>query len=101
MPNGGSVNQMESSDLTTISFGELSGNPTPFSLPYAPCNKARLASAARAYVWMSERLGTYFLPYRCVQPLCQFCACSPAAEVLARFLGWGAAHWSAFSGRRL
>ena len=28
MPNGGSVNQTESSDFTTTSFGELSGFPS-------------------------------------------------------------------------
>src|SRR5688572_33508170 len=28
MPNGGSVNQIVSSDLTTMSFGELSGLPS-------------------------------------------------------------------------
>src|SRR5262249_45939105 len=31
MPNGGSVNQIESSDLTTMSFGELSGLPSNLS----------------------------------------------------------------------
>src|SRR5215469_11277364 len=32
MPNGGSVNQIESSDLTTMSFGELSGLPSNLSM---------------------------------------------------------------------
>src|SRR5580704_575710 len=32
MPNGGSVNQIESSDLTTMSFGELSGLPSNLSI---------------------------------------------------------------------
>ena len=32
MPNGGSVNQTESSDLTTTSFGELSGLPSNLSI---------------------------------------------------------------------
>src|SRR5438105_8875365 len=31
MPKGGSVNQIESSDFTTMSFGELSGLPSNFS----------------------------------------------------------------------
>src|SRR5213075_3076267 len=31
MPNGGSVNQTESSDFTTMSFGELSGLPLNLS----------------------------------------------------------------------
>src|SRR6185295_14117837 len=31
MPNGGSVNQIESSDFTTTSFGELSGLPLNLS----------------------------------------------------------------------
>src|SRR6516164_45525 len=32
MPNGGSVNQIESSDLTTMSLGELSGLPSNLSI---------------------------------------------------------------------
>src|SRR5258708_2646454 len=32
MPNGGSVNQTESSDLTTMSFGALSGLPSNLSI---------------------------------------------------------------------
>src|SRR5712691_6127731 len=32
MPNGGSVNQIESSDFTTMSFGELSGLPSNLSI---------------------------------------------------------------------
>ncbi len=32
MPNGGSVNQIVSSDLTTTSFGELSGLPSNLSI---------------------------------------------------------------------
>src|SRR2546423_1423554 len=32
MPNGGSVNQIESSDLTTTSLGELSGLPSNLSM---------------------------------------------------------------------
>src|SRR5215467_3606228 len=32
MPNGGSVNQTESSDLTTMSLGELSGLPSNLSI---------------------------------------------------------------------
>ena len=32
MPNGGSVNQTESSDFTTRSFGELSGLPSNLSI---------------------------------------------------------------------
>src|ERR1700704_4139565 len=32
MPNGGSLNQIEPSDLTTISFGELSGLPSNLSI---------------------------------------------------------------------
>src|SRR5438552_3457137 len=32
IPNGGSVNQIESSDLTTTSFGELRGLPSNLSI---------------------------------------------------------------------
>src|SRR6266436_572834 len=32
MPNGGSVNQIDPSDLTTMSFGELSGLPSNLSM---------------------------------------------------------------------
>src|SRR6476659_8125481 len=32
MPNGGSENQIESSDLTQMSFGELSGLPSNLSI---------------------------------------------------------------------
>src|ERR1700759_5390783 len=32
MPGGGSVNQIEPSDLTTMSFGELSGLPSNLSI---------------------------------------------------------------------
>jgi hypothetical protein len=44
MPNGGSVNQIESSDLTTTSLGELSGLPSNLSISVVmvPSNSVRV-----------------------------------------------------------
>src|SRR5580704_13618299 len=52
MPNGGSENQIESSDLTTTSFGELSGLPSNLSIstviePSYSVRVTRLASCSQ------------------------------------------------------
>src|SRR5688572_16388424 len=48
MPNGGSVNQTVSSDLTTMSFGELSGLPSNLSIStvMVPSNSVRVTRRA-------------------------------------------------------
>src|SRR6516225_3210915 len=64
MPNGGSVNQIESSDLTTTSLGELSGLPSNLSISTViePSYSVRVTRRASCSQVMSRPWRSRVLP---------------------------------------